>query len=91
MGRSGLVRGWNMAAWLLAAGGMLAGCIRPVQVAAIPQVAVTDAPPEVVELALEPVLGPGPDVSANDPAPTEIAATPTPSMIGPEYFPGSTR
>ena len=88
MGRSGLGRGWSMAAWLLAAGGMLAGCIRPVQVAAIPQVAVTDAPPEVVEVALEPVPASGSDAPANDPPPTEIAATPTPSMIGPDYFPG---
>ncbi len=88
MGRSGLGRGWSMAAWLLAAGGMLAGCIRPVQVAAVPQVAVTDTPPGVVEMALEPVLPSGSDASASDPAPTEIAATPTPSVIGPEYAPG---
>ena len=72
MGRSGLGRGWSMAAWLLAAGGMLAGCIRPVQVAAIPQLAVTDAPPEVMEVALEPVPASGSDAPANDPTPTEI-------------------
>ena len=88
MGRIGLGRGWSSVAWFLAAGGMLAGCIRPVQVAAVPQVADTDTPPGVGETALEPVLPSGFDPSASDPALTEVAATPTPSVIGPEYAPG---
>src|SRR4030042_4189441 len=88
MSRRGVMRVWSRAAWLLAGGGMLAGCIRPVQVAAIPEIAVTDVPLEVVEVALEPVLPSGSDTSAMDPAPTQIAPTPTPPMSGPDYAPG---
>src|SRR4030042_1187294 len=88
MSRKGVMQVWSLGAWLLAAGGALAGCTWPIQVAAIPQVAVTDAPPEVVEVTLEPVLASESNASAMDPAPTQIAPTPTPSMSGPDYSPG---
>ncbi len=88
MSRIGGMRVWRRGAWLLAAGAALAGCIRPVLPMAIAEIAVTDPPPVAQVVVEEPVVTQLPDAPVSEPAATEVAASPTPPVIGPGFAPG---
>ena len=90
MARYGLERRWSSVALCLAAAGLMAGCIRPVQLVTVPEVVATDPPPLAETVAPDLNLAPASPTPASESPPPETAPTPTPPplIIGPDYVPG---